>query len=109
MNRKYALILLITVLLDVATLAQQPAATPTPNQSSAQTSQGPELDPNFPLARIREEGLQLSQVMKTLSYLSDVIGPRLTVSPNMKRANEWTKDQLTKWGLQSAHLESWGA
>jgi len=108
MNRKYALILLITVSLAVATLAQQPAATPTPNQSSAQTSQGPALDPNSPMARIREEGLQRSQVMQTLSYLSDVIGPRLTGSPNMKRANEWTKDQLTKWGLQNAHLESWG-
>ena len=49
-----------------------------------------------------------SQVMATLSYLSDVIGPRLTGSPNMKRANEWTRHQLTKWGLQKAHLESWG-
>ena len=49
-----------------------------------------------------------SQVMKTLSYLSDVIGPRLTASPGMKRANEWTRDQLTKWGLQNAHLEPWG-
>ncbi len=46
--------------------------------------------------------------MQTLSYLSDVIGPRLTASPGMKRANEWTRDQLTKWGLQNAHLESWG-
>jgi len=49
-----------------------------------------------------------SQVMPTLSYLSDVIGPRLTASPGMKRANEWTRDQLTKWGLQNAHLEAWG-
>jgi len=49
-----------------------------------------------------------SQVMQTLAYLSDVIGPRLTASPNMKRANEWTRDQLTKWGLQNAHLEPWG-
>jgi carboxypeptidase Q len=46
--------------------------------------------------------------MQTLSYLSDVIGPRLTASPGMKRANEWTRDQLTKWGLQNAHLESFG-
>jgi carboxypeptidase Q len=49
-----------------------------------------------------------SQVMQTLSYLSDVIGPRLTASPGMKRSNEWTRDQLTKWGLQNAHLEAWG-
>jgi len=46
--------------------------------------------------------------MQTLSYLSDVIGPRLTASPGMKASNEWTRDQLTKWGLQNAHLEAWG-
>jgi hypothetical protein len=46
--------------------------------------------------------------MQTLSYLSDVIGPRLTASPGMKRSNEWTRDQLTKFGLQNAHLEAWG-
>ena len=49
-----------------------------------------------------------SQVMQTLSYRSDVIGPRLTASPGTKQANEWTRDQLTKWGLQNAHLEPWG-
>jgi carboxypeptidase Q len=108
MNRRYAVILLLIVSLAGATLAQQPAATPTPNQSPAQTTQRPALDPNSPIARIREEGLRRSHVMETLSYLSDVIGPRLTGSPNMKRANEWTRDQLTKWGLQNAHLEAWG-
>jgi hypothetical protein len=46
--------------------------------------------------------------MQTLSYLTDVIGPRLTNSPGMKRANEWTRDQMAKWGLQNAHLEAWG-
>jgi len=46
--------------------------------------------------------------MKTLSYLSDVIGPRLTGSPNLKRANEWTRDRLASWGLTNAHLEPWG-
>jgi hypothetical protein len=38
----------------------------------------------------------------------DSIGPRLTGSPNMKRANEWTRKQLEDWGLANAHLESWG-
>jgi len=46
--------------------------------------------------------------MQTLSYLTDVIGPRLTGSPNLKRANEWTRDKLTSWGLTNAHLEAWG-
>ena len=63
---------------------------------------------NDPIARIRNEGLNHSQVMQTLSYLSDVIGPRLTGSPNLKRANEWTREKLTSWGLTNAHLESWG-
>ena len=49
-----------------------------------------------------------SQVMQILSYLSDVIGPRLTGSPNLKRANEWTREKLAGWGLQNAHLEAWG-
>ena len=49
-----------------------------------------------------------SQVMQTLSYLTDVIGGRLTNSPNMKRANEWTRDKMTKWGMQNAKLEAWG-
>ena len=60
------------------------------------------------IAKIRDEGLNHSQVMQTLSYLSDVIGPRLTGSPAMKRANEWTRDTLGTWGLQNAHLEAWG-
>ena len=91
-----ALLLLFTLIVPYVAFAQQPQF-PTP-----------QLDANDPIARIRDEGLNRSQVMKTLSYLSDVIGPRLTASPNMKRANEWTRDTLTKWGLQNAHLESWG-
>jgi len=74
----------------------------------AQTQQAPTPDPNDPIVRIKDEGTNRSQVMQTLSYLSDVIGPRLTASPGMKRANEWTRDQLAKWGLQNAHLESFG-
>jgi len=58
--------------------------------------------------KIKEEGTKNSQVMKTLGYMSDVIGPRLTGSPGMKRANDWTRDTLAAWGLQNSHLESWG-
>src|SRR5262249_38944379 len=61
-----------------------------------------------PIDRIKEEGLKRSQVMATMSYLTDVIGPRLTGSPNMKRANEWTRDKLAAWGLANSHLEAWG-
>ena len=41
--------------------------------------------------KIRAEGFQRSQVMETLSYLTDVYGPRLTNSPNYKKAAEWLK------------------
>jgi carboxypeptidase Q len=59
-------------------------------------------------ARIREEGFRHSRVMEYSSALFDDIGPRLTGSPAMMRANNWTKDQLTAMGLSNAHLESWG-
>ena len=60
------------------------------------------------ISKIRKEGLDRSQLMPTLSYLTDVVGARLTGSPSMKEANEWTRDILEKWGLQNAHLEAWG-
>lgn len=60
------------------------------------------------IAKMKDEGLNRSQIMQTLSHLIDVIGPRLTNSPNMKRANEWTRDTMTKWGLQNGKLEAWG-
>src|SRR5678816_4403825 len=74
----------------------------------AQQTPAPAPDPNDPITRIKDEGMKNSQVMQTLGYLSDVIGPRLTASPGMKRANEWTRDTLAKWGLENAHLEAWG-
>ena len=58
--------------------------------------------------RIRDEGLNHSHVMEFGSALMDGIGPRLTASPNAKKANEWTRDTLTKIGLENAHLEDWG-
>ena len=61
------------------------------------------------MKKIRDEGMERSKVMDTLSYLTDVIGPRLTGSPQMKKANEWTRDKLTEWGLVNAKAEPWGA
>ena len=57
---------------------------------------------------IRSEGLSHSHVMEFASGLADGIGPRLTGSPNLKRANEWTRDQFTAMGCSNAHLEDWG-
>ena len=58
--------------------------------------------------QIRIEGLTHSHVMDYASGLMDGIGPRLTGSPNVKRANEWTRDQLAAMGCSNAHLEDWG-
>jgi carboxypeptidase Q len=57
---------------------------------------------------IREEGLQHSHVMDYGGGLMDGIGSRLTGSPNMAKANAWTRDQLIKMGCVNAHLEDWG-
>ena len=64
--------------------------------------------PKETIDKIKDEGMNRSQVMQTLSYLTDVIGARLTGSPQLKRANEWTRDTMAKWGMQNAHLEAWG-
>ncbi|MFQ5630592.1 MAG: M20/M25/M40 family metallo-hydrolase [bacterium] len=58
--------------------------------------------------KIKMEGFENSQVMETLQYLTDVHGPRLTNSPQMMKALEWSRDQLTKWGMSNANLEPWG-
>ena len=59
-------------------------------------------------ASIRTEALSHSHIMEYASALTDDIGPRLTGSPNLKKANEWTRDQLTAMGCANAHLEDWG-
>ena len=57
--------------------------------------------------RIRDEGFRRSQVMEIASGLMDDVGPRLTGSPNMQRANEWTMKKLQDLGLSNAHMEGW--
>ena len=91
-----ALLCALLLCLNLPVRAQTPGPAPTP-------------DPNDPVQRIRDEGLNRSQVMQTLNSLTNVIGPRLTGSPGMRRANEWTRDKLTSWGLAGAKLEPWGA
>jgi len=59
------------------------------------------------LGRIRDEGFRHSQVMETAAQLTDVLGPRLTGSPQYKKAAEWSRQQLETWGLANARLESW--
>jgi hypothetical protein len=108
---KIAGLIAVTGLLPVFALrAQQPPPAAGGERSAAKTAVKSETSKasTDPIDRIKEEGLKHSQVMATLSYLTDVIGPRLTGSPNMKRANEWTRDKLAAWGAANAHLEAWG-
>ncbi|MBS1663322.1 MAG: M20/M25/M40 family metallo-hydrolase [Bacteroidetes bacterium] len=60
------------------------------------------------IEKIRQEGLQHSQVMDIAFHLTDASGNRLTSSPGYFRAANWAKDQLTKWGLTGSMLDPWG-
>src|ERR1700694_5937896 len=59
------------------------------------------------LGRIRDEGLSRSQVMDHISWLSDVYGPRLTGSPAIQQASQWTMKKFKEWGLAHVHQERW--
>src|ERR1700744_2558517 len=59
-------------------------------------------------ARIRDEGLNHSQVMDIAFHLTDISGPRLAGSPGLKRAQDWAVNQLKTWGMVNAKREPWG-
>ena len=58
-------------------------------------------------AKIIEDETKNSEIMANLQYISDVIGPRLTGSANLKRANEYTAEKMKSYGLENVHLEPW--
>lgn len=75
----------------------------------AVSAQGPqEKFDQAAIDKIKDEGMKRSQVMDTLSFLTDVPGARLTGSPGLRAAQEWAKQKLAEWGLQNAQLEAWG-
>lgn len=102
----------LLVLVTAGPLRAQHVTHPNENeQSAAEGAESSSRETNgatSPIDRIRDEGLNRSQVMATLGHLTDVIGPRLTGSPILKRANEWTRDTLAGWGMKNARLERWG-
>ena len=57
--------------------------------------------------KIRAEGTDNSRILQTLHTLTDVYGPRLTGSPNVKAAGEWVIQQMHAWGLTNGKLEPW--
>jgi len=81
-----------------------PALALAQGQALAPTATNP--DPEIQ-TRIRKEGMENSQIMRTMHFLTDVYGPRLTGSPNHKNAAEWTIKQMAAWGFANAHLEPW--
>ena len=58
-------------------------------------------------AKIRAEGTNNSKVLRTLHYFTDVYGPRLTGSPNLKNAGEWAIKEMASWGFENGRLEPW--
>ncbi len=60
------------------------------------------------VAKIKEEGMDRSKVMETISFMTDVYGPRLTGAPETRIAGEWAQKRMEEWGLSNAHLEPWG-
>jgi hypothetical protein len=57
--------------------------------------------------KIRQEAIDRSEILRTLHYLTDVYGPRLTGSPNLKAASDWSVKRMQAWGLENVHLEPW--
>ncbi|HVB38035.1 MAG TPA: hypothetical protein VND92_05825, partial [Vicinamibacterales bacterium] len=57
--------------------------------------------------QIRAEGFEHSQVMTVEGYLTDVYGPRLTNSPDMRQAADYAVKTMKGWGLSNVHEEPW--
>ena len=60
------------------------------------------------VSKIRDEGLNRSQVMDIVGYMSDVLGPRLTASPSMRKAQEWAQQKMGEVGLENIVIERAG-
>jgi len=74
--------------------------------AAAQTDWG-SLDPAV-VGKFQDEASQHSHIMEVFGYLTDVYGPRLTNSPNIREAAAYAENTLTSWGLSNVHEETWG-
>jgi carboxypeptidase Q len=74
---------------------------------SAQSIFEPSVDHEI-VEQIKEQGLYNSQIMNMAGWLTDVFGPRLSNSPQLNRAHEWTQEQFREMGLSNIHLHSYG-
>jgi carboxypeptidase Q len=64
-------------------------------------------DPSV-IGKFQDEGSQHSHIMEVMGYLTDVYGPRLTNSPNIREAGDYAVKTLSSWGLSNVHEETWG-
>jgi carboxypeptidase Q len=85
---------MLTLLLCLSFFCEIPAM--------AQSAADPDIN-----GKIRKEETEHSQIMRTMHFLADVYGPRLTGSPNHKAAAGWAIQQMQAWGLENGHLEPW--
>ncbi|MGB3863391.1 MAG: hypothetical protein WA915_15025, partial [Candidatus Aminicenantaceae bacterium] len=60
------------------------------------------------VSRIWEEEINHSQVMEIVSYLSDVLGPRIPGSPEIGKAYQWTGEKFKEWGMSHVAIEPCG-
>lgn len=96
-------------LLPALLLAQPPkaAATASPTEKAKPADTTPAADPVEVDKKILAEVKDRSQVMKNLQHLCDVIGPRITGSPGLEKANRWAEAKMTEYGLTNVKLEPW--
>lgn len=105
MRRAAIAALAIVALVGCARGAAPPAAAP-PRTAPPQLAALVRTD-SASVAFLINEGLTRSRVAQDLEYLTDVIGPRLTGSPAMRRANDWVAAKLREYGADSVALEPW--
>jgi Zn-dependent M28 family amino/carboxypeptidase len=97
MNSRRVAIVVFALILVLAGVHAAPAL-PVPDDTSSFADADAQI-----LGEIRDH----SEVMANLEYLSDQIGARVTGSPQLKQANDWTADMFRKYGLTNVHLEPW--
>jgi hypothetical protein len=106
MLRKSSLPLFVFLALVGAIFAQDPQLFELAQRPAAARA-GEPVD-EAAVAILKKHGLEQSQVMDHLSWICDVHGPRLTGSPNLRRAQHWAVERLASFGLVNAQREAWG-
>ncbi len=95
---RFFLSCLLCFLLALPLLAANPARSP--EEQKAYRAAMEQAD-----QKIADEVKQHSELMKNLEYLTTMIGPRLTGSPQMQQAAQWALERFQQYGV-AAHLET---